>query len=148
MNNMANDQYDEMVKQISPDSPIVINCIKAFGVGGIFSVIGQLVSNWLTGMGIVQDSVSAYTAIILIFLGVVLTGFNLYSRLGRFAGAGSIVPITGFANAVAAAAIEFKKEGIILGMGAKIFVIAGPVIAYGVLSSFIVGIVYYISKIL
>lgn len=139
-------EYKEMVEQISPNSPLLLNCIKAFLVGGTICIIGQFIHNFFTNMGIGEEPTSAFTVITLVFLGVFLTGFNLYSRLGRFAGGGSIVPITGFANAVASAAMEFKKEGAILGLGARIFAIAGPVICYGIFSSFIVGIVYYILK--
>lgn len=148
MNEYTKQQYGEMVKQMSPDSPIVTNCIKAFCVGGIISVIGQLITNFLSGIGLNTDITASYTAIILIFIGVSVTGFNLYSKLGKFAGAGSIVPITGFANAIAAAAIEFKKEGLVLGLGSKIFTLAGSVIVYGVTSSFIIGLIYYITKII
>ena len=137
-------KYDELVKQVSPNSPIVTNCIKAFVVGGLISCIGQFIMNTLTNMGLEQDATSAYTAIILVFLGVLLTGFNLYGKIGKFAGAGSIVPITGFANAIASPAMEFKKEGLILGLAGKMFVVAGPVIVYGTVTSMIVGLCYYL----
>lgn len=148
MNRYAKQEYSDMVDQLSPDSPIVSNCVKAFCVGGLISIGGQLIHNWLTNMGLSQETTAAYTAIILIFFGVAVTGLNLYSRLGKFAGAGSIVPITGFANAVSSAAIEFKKEGLVLGLGSKIFVLAGSVIVYGVTSSFVIGLIYYISQIM
>jgi len=137
-------KYDELVKQVSPNSPIVTNCIKAFLVGGLISCIGQFIMNSLTNMGVAQDETAAYTAIILVFLGVLLTGLNLYGKIGKFAGAGSIVPITGFANAVASPAMEFKKEGLVLGLAAKMFVVAGPVIVYGTVTSMIVGLCYYL----
>lgn len=140
----AQQKYDELVKQVSPNSPIVTNCIKAFVVGGLISCIGQFISNVFINMGLEKEIASSYTAIILVFLGVLLTGLNLYGKLGKFAGAGSIVPITGFANAVASPAMEFKKEGWILGVGAKIFVVAGPVIVYGTITSMIVGLIYYL----
>ena len=143
---ITKDQYKEMVEQISPNSPILLNCLKAFLVGGTICVIGQIIHNFFENMGISYDQSSAFTVITLVFIGSILTAFNLYSKLGRFAGGGSIVPITGFANAVAAAAVEFKKEGAIAGLGTKIFSIAGPVICYGIFSSFIVGIIYYVSK--
>lgn len=142
----TNEQYDQLVKEHSPDSPIISNCLKAFVVGGMISILGQFIHNTLTNMSVSTEHVPAYTAIILVFIGVALTTFNLYSRIGRFSGAGSIVPITGFANAVASAAVEFKKEGFILGLGAKLFTIAGPVIAYGVATSMVVGLVYYFIK--
>lgn len=137
-------KYDELVKQVSPNSPIVTNCLKAFVVGGLICCIGQFISNNLTNMGLEKDITTSYTAIILIFIGVLLTGLNLYGKLGKFAGAGSIVPITGFANSVASPAMEFKKEGFILGLGAKIFVVAGPVIVYGTITSMVVGLIYYL----
>ena len=141
---MEQQKYDELVKQVSPNSPIVLNCVKAFLVGGLISTFGQVIMNTLRGFGLGQDHVSAYTTIILIFIGVGLTGLNLYSKLGKFAGAGSIVPITGFANSVAAPAMEFKKEGYVLGLGAKLFVVAGPVLVYGISTSMIVGLLYYL----
>lgn len=145
MNPYTQQEYSQLVDEVSPDSPLVSNCLKAFMVGGVISVIGQIIHNYLTAAtGISAENVPAYTAIILVLMGVLLTGLNLYSRLGRFAGAGSIVPITGFANAVASSAVEFKKEGFVLGLGAKIFIIAGPVIAYGVAASMVVGLVYYL----
>ena len=110
--------YDKMVKEASPDSPIVLNCIKAFVSGGFICTIGQLASAILTGLG-------------------------LYGKLGKYCGAGTIVPITGFANSVVSPAIEFKKEGFVFGMAAKMFLIAGPVIVYGTLTSIIVGLIYY-----
>lgn len=143
MDRYSNEEYAKLVDEVSPDSPLIKNGVRAFLVGGSISVVGQVIHNMLVNINIHIDSVPAYTAIILVFLGVLLTAFNVYSRLGRFAGAGSIVPITGFANAIASAAVEFKKEGFILGLGAKLFTIAGPVIAYGVATSMIVGVIYY-----
>lgn len=137
-------KYDELVKQVSPNSPIVTNCIKAFVVGGFICCIGQFITNTLTNMGLEKEVTTSYTAIILIFIGVLLTGLNLYGKIGKFAGAGSIVPITGFANSVASPAMEFKKEGFILGLGAKMFVVAGPVIVYGTVTSMVVGLIYYL----
>ncbi len=141
---MTKEQYDEMVKKASPNSPIVKNCIKAFIVGGIICTIGQIITNIAKFYGASTEDAGTYTSVILVIAASVLTGLGLYSKLGKFAGAGSIVPITGFSNSVTSPAIEFKKEGMILGLGAKIFIVAGPVILYGVLTSVIVGIVYYI----
>lgn len=141
---MTKEQYDEMVKKASPNSPIVKNCIKAFIVGGIICTIGQIITNIAKFYGASTEDAGTYTSVILVIAASVLTGLGLYSKLGKFAGAGSIVPITGFSNSVTSPAIEFKKEGMILGLGAKIFIVAGPVILYGVLASVIVGIVYYI----
>lgn len=139
-------QYEKMVEKASPNSHIFLDCIKAFLVGGIICTIGQFIMNILLNNGFSRDDSSIYTSVILIGIASLLTGLGLYPKLGKFAGAGSIVPITGFSNSVTAPAIEFKKEGYILGVGAKIFTIAGPVILYGTLTSMIVGIIYYISK--
>lgn len=137
------ESYKKMVEKASPNSHVVKNCIKAFIVGGIICCIGQLITNILANHGFSQEESSIYTSVILIFLASLFTGPGWYSKLGKFAGAGSIVPITGFSNSVTAPAIEFKKEGYVLGVGAKIFIIAGPVILYGTLTSIVVGIIYY-----
>jgi len=142
----SKDKYGQLVKEVSPNSPILTNCIKAFIIGGLISVLGQIVMNIITSQGVEKDIAGTYTTVILILAGVVLTGFGVYDKLGKFAGAGSIVPVTGFANAVAAPTIEFKKEGLVLGLGAKMFIVAGPVILYGLLSSVLVGVIYYFIK--
>lgn len=141
---LSKEKYSEMVKKSSPNSPIITNCIKAFIVGGIICCLGQLINNICKNYGFSTEESSTYTSMILILIASILTGLGLYSKIGKFAGAGSIVPITGFSNSVTAPAIEFKKEGFILGLGAKIFIVAGPVILYGTLTSVIVGIIYYI----
>lgn len=135
-------QYAEMVKQVSPNSKIMSNCLRAFWVGGAICAFGQLITNIISNMGYTFDQTSMATSIILIFIAALLTGVGLYERLGKYAGAGSIVPITGFSNSMVAPAIEFKKEGYVFGVGAKMFTIAGPVIVYGTLTSVIVGIIY------
>lgn len=139
-------EFQNMVKKASPNSNLLSNCIKAFAVGGIICSIGQFFTNILTNYGFSKSDTALYTSIILIFIASVLTGFGLYSKIGKFAGAGSIVPITGFSNSVTSPALEFKKEGFILGLGAKIFIIAGPVILYGTLASVLVGTIYYFVK--
>jgi len=139
-------QYQKMVEKASPNSPIFLNCIKAFIIGGIICCIGQFFTNIFGNLGYAKEETGLYTSAILIILASILTGLGLYSKLGKFAGAGSIVPITGFSNSVSSPAIEFKKEGYILGVGAKIFLIAGPVILYGVLTSIIVGLIYYFLR--
>lgn len=136
-------KYKKMVEKASPNSPILINCIKAFLVGGTICLIGEAINNFFQLFNFSKEDCGLYTSCILIFISSMLTGTGLYSKLGKFAGAGSIVPITGFSNSVTSPAIEFKKEGFILGVGAKIFLIAGPVILYGVLTSILVGIIYY-----
>lgn len=136
--------YDKMVKEASPNSPVFTNCIKAFISGGLICVLGQAILNFFGQYSFTEEEAALLTSIVLILLSAILTGVGLYGKLGKFCGAGTIVPITGFANSVVSPAIEFKKEGLIFGMAAKMFIIAGPVIVYGVLSSMAVGIVYYI----
>ena len=139
-------EFQEMVKKASPNSKVFTNCIKAFVVGGLICSLGQFITNILSNHGFSQNDTGIYTSIILILIASILTGLGIYGKIGKFAGAGSIVPITGFSNSVTSPAIEFKKEGYILGLGAKIFIIAGPVILYGTLTSVIVGIIYYFVK--
>ncbi|MBO5143364.1 MAG: stage V sporulation protein AC [Clostridia bacterium] len=135
--------YQEYVDQKTPNSPIWFNILKAFIVGGIICCIGQGITDWLKSLGLDEKTVSATTSVILVFTGIFLTAIGVYSKIGKFAGAGSIVPITGFANSIASPAIEFKSEGLVLGVGAKLFQIAGPVLVYGITSSIIVGVIYY-----
>lgn len=141
--NFTKQEYSKYVKSVSPNSKLFINIIKAFVVGGIICVIGQMIFNWLKGIGLDPEMVSGLTSTIMIFLGAFFTALNIYDELGRFAGAGSIVPITGFANSVVSPAMEFKTEGYIMGTAAKMFVIAGPVIVFGICSSVLVGIIHY-----
>ncbi|MDD5945432.1 MAG: stage V sporulation protein AC [Clostridia bacterium] len=138
-------EYEQMVKNASPDSPIFTDCIKAFVSGGLICVFGQIMRNYFTSMGLSQDDTGLAVSLILIAIAVLLTGFGLFGKIGKFCGAGTVVPITGFANSVASPAIEFKKEGWVFGLGAKMFQVAGPVIVYGTVTSFIVGIIYYIA---
>ncbi|WP_110463053.1 stage V sporulation protein AC [Ruminiclostridium sufflavum] len=137
------EEYAEHVKRASPNSKIFINIIKAFIVGGLICDIGQFIINMLKARGLDSEVVSNITSIIMIFLGALLTALNIYNVIGKFAGAGSIVPITGFANSVVSPAIEFKTEGYVMGLGAKMFVIAGPVIVFGVCSAMIAGVIHY-----
>jgi len=139
----TNEEYSEYVKKVSPNSKLFTNIIKAFVVGGIICVIGQIIVNILKARGLNADMVSSLTSIIMVFIGSLLTALNVYDEIGRFAGAGSIVPITGFANSVVSPAMEYKTEGYIMGMGAKMFAIAGPVIVFGICSSIIAGIIHY-----
>jgi len=138
--------YSEMIKAASPSSTTVANCIKAFLVGGAICAFAQIIQNILLRTGLIRDDASLVTASILIAVAILLTVLGIYNKLGKFAGAGSIVPITGFANAIAAPAIEHKSEGLVLGVGAKMFVIAGPVIVYGLAASVVVGLVYYFVR--
>ena len=139
-------EYQQRVKELSPNSHTARDCFRAFVVGGIICVIGQAITNMFSKNGLSQNETGMYTSMVLIFIASLLTGLGVYQKIGRFAGAGSIVPITGFSNSVTSPALEFKKEGFILGLGAKIFIVAGPVILYGTLTSVLVGLVYYFVK--
>ena len=137
--------YQNYVKQSMPKSHLLKECVMAFIVGGLICVLGEA----LNDLGemvfrLDEDGVNAFRSAVLIFLGALFTGIGIYDVLGRFAGAGSIVPITGFANSIVSPALEYKWEGYVLGVGAKLFTIAGPVLVYGISSSIIVGIIYYI----
>jgi stage V sporulation protein AC len=143
-NKMSPSEYETFIKDKMPKPKLLSNCIKAFIVGGLICDIGQFITNSLKGLKLDQDQVSAGTAIILVFLGAFFTGLGIYDKLGKFAGAGSIVPITGFSNSIVSPAMEFKREGFIFGVGAKMFVIAGPVLVYGISASVMVGIIYYL----
>ena len=131
---------------MTPKANCSVNCIKAFIVGGIICAIGQLFTMVLMKMGISKDEAALWTTVGLVFVSALLTGLNIYPLITTWGGAGSLVPITGFANSVAAPAIEYKKEGQVFGIGCKIFTIAGPVIVYGILTSWIAGIIYLIGK--
>ncbi len=146
MPDVTEKEYSRIVKDLSPKSSTLRNCVRAFFVGGTICLLAEFFKQWLMTYDIIEKDASMYTSVVLIFLAILLTGLGLYQKLGNFAGAGSIVPITGFANSVASPAIEFKKEGYILGVGAKIFIIAGPVILYGTLSSIVVGVIYFFLK--
>ena len=136
--------YQDYVDKKSPNSPIGINIIKAFFVGGFICLIGQFINDFWAWRDLSQDDASAATSITLVFIGIFLTAINVYSKIGKFAGAGSIVPITGFANSIASPAIEFKSEGLVLGVGAKLFQVAGPVLVYGISTSIVVGLIYFL----
>ena len=137
-------QYQDYVKKITPVHSLGLNMCKAFLTGGIICVLGQFILNYAKSLGLDKDTSGSWCSLILILISVILTGLNLYSKIGRFGGAGSLVPITGFANSVASSAIEYKAEGQVFGIGCKIFTIAGPVILYGILSSWILGVIYYL----
>ena len=132
-------QYEEYVKAVTPVHSLPLNMCKAFFTGGVICVVGQVILNYADNLGLDKDTAGSWCSLILILFSVILTGCNLYSKIGRFGGAGSLVPITGFANSVASSAIEYKAEGQVFGIGCKIFTIAGPVILYGILSSWILG---------
>lgn len=143
---VTKEEYKKMVEQYSPNSNLLMDCLKAFVVGGLICDLGQFITNFLININYSKDEAAMINTITLIFLGSILTGLGIYEKIGKFSGAGSIVPITGFSNSVTAPAIEFKREGLVFGTGAKMFTIAGPVILYGVLTSFVVGIIYYLVK--
>ena len=139
-------KYSEMTKKASPPSPKVKDFIWAYIVGGAICVIGQLFNELYTTMGLSEKAVKMAVPVSVIFLAALLTGFGLFDKIAKRAGAGTLVPITGFANAVVSPAIEFKNEGYILGVGAKIFTIAGPVIMYGTVASVIYGLIYWMIQ--
>lgn len=140
----AQQEYDKMVKKASPNSPIWANCLKAFVSGGLICTGGQVLLNLFLERNLTEEEAALCVSITLIGIAVLLTALGLYEKLGKVCGAGTIVPITGFANSVASPAIEFKKEGMVFGMAAKMFLVAGPVIVYGTLTSMLVGFVYYL----
>lgn len=139
-------EYQEYISQVTPTNKLGIQMVKAFIVGGIICTIGQGIINYSKYLGATEDEAAGWCTLLLILGSVILTGCHIYSKIVAFGGAGALVPITGFANSVAAPAIEFKKEGQVYGIGTKIFTIAGPVILYGILCSWILGIIYYIVQ--
>ena len=141
---ISKEEYLKQVNDKTEKSPIIKNIIFAFIVGGFICCIGQAITNLCIYYNIDKKDASLISTVTLIFLGAFLTAINVYSKIGKYAGAGSVVPITGFSNSVVAPAIEFKSEGYILGLGANMFKVAGPVLVYGILTSFIVGFFYYI----
>ena len=141
-------QYQDYVKQKTPVHNLRSNMVKAFVTGGIISVVGQFFLNYFSGIGLNKELSGSWTSILLILISVLLTGFNIYPRIAKWGGAGALVPITGFANSVAAPSIEYQKEGQVFGIGCKIFTIAGPVILYGIVVSWALGLGYWILKII
>ena len=137
-------EYNNYVSDVTPKHSCLLNCIKAFITGGTICMIGQIFMTLFLNAGMSNDKSASFTTLSLILLSVLLTGLNIYPLITKWGGAGSLVPITGFANSVVAPAIEYKKEGQVFGIGCKIFTIAGPVILYGILSSWVAGIIYYI----
>jgi stage V sporulation protein AC len=145
---MTEKQYSKLVDELSPKSPMGWDCVAAFVVGGAICTLGQVLINLYTQFGMEKQDASTAASMSLVVLSALFTGLSLYDNLAKYAGAGTLVPITGFANSIAAPAVEFKTEGFILGVGAKMFTIAGPVIVYGVSASVVYGIVYWITTIL
>ena len=142
---MTQRQYEKLAKEISPKSPLGRDCLNAFLVGGGICVLGQAILNGCQALGLDKESAGTAECIVLICLSALLTGLSLYDNIAKFAGAGTLVPITGFANSIASPAVEFKTEGFILGVGAKMFTIAGPVIVYGLSASVVYGLIYWIT---
>ena len=138
--------YEDYVNAVTPTHSLPANMVKAFLVGGIICVLGQAILYWCGSMGMDEKTAGSWCSVTLIFLSALTTGLNLYPRMAKWGGAGTLVPITGFANSVAAPALEYQKEGQVFGIGCKIFTIAGPVILYGILSSWVLGIIYMIMK--
>lgn len=134
-------QYDKLVKEKSPNSPILKDCFNAFWVGGLICSIGQIILDFCIFKGMDPTLASTVVSIVLIAISATLTALNLFNRIGKFAGAGSLVPITGFANSVVSPAIEYKSEGYVMGVGGKMFTVAGPVLVFGISTSIIVGII-------
>ena len=141
--NITKERFSKMVDKTSPDSKLFSNCLKAFLVGGLICLLAQFLTARYMAMGADKDLAGTLSLLSLVFLAALSTGMGMFDNLAKFGGAGAIVPITGFANAVAAPAIEFKKEGFIFGVGAKMFVIAGPVIVYGLAASSLAGFAYW-----
>ena len=145
---MTQKEYGKLVQDMAPKSPIVKDCLFAFVIGGLICTIGQLIMNCYTALGLDKTDAGTATSMTLVAISALLTGLSLYDNIAKYAGAGTLVPITGFANSIAAPAVEFKTEGFILGVGAKMFTIAGPVIVYGVSASVVYGLIYWIWTLL
>lgn len=145
---MTEKQYGKLVKEMSPKSPMWRDCAGAFIIGGLICTLGQAFLNLYVYLGMEKEQAGTAASMSLVALSALLTGLSLYDDIAKVAGAGTLVPITGFANSISAPAVEFKTEGFVLGVGAKIFTIAGPVIVYGVSASVVYGLIYWISTLL
>ena len=144
-----NEKYNEYVKQVTPTSNLFLDMLKAFVLGGLICCVGQFITNVaMNSFSLDQKDAASWCSMILVLISIILTSFNVYPLLATWGGAGALVPITGFANGVCASAIEFKKEGQVFGIGCQIFKIAGPVILYGIFSSWVLGFVYWVLKML
>ncbi|MBQ2922738.1 MAG: stage V sporulation protein AC [Tyzzerella sp.] len=145
MNKEKQEQYKAYVEKKTPKNNVYFNMIKAFITGGIICVVGQVILDFCKSQGLSEEIAGSWTSLILVLISVILTGFNIYPRIAQWGGAGALVPITGFANSVAAPAIEYQKEGQVFGIGCKIFTIAGPVLLYGIFTSWVLGVLYWIT---
>lgn len=139
-------QYDELIKQVSPNTKVSKTLPKAFLIGGLICSFGEICRKLFISLGASSFSASNWVSILLIFITALLTGVGLFNKIAKFSGAGTFVPITGFANAMVAPALEFRTEGLVGGLAAKMFIIAGPVIVYGIFSSWVFGVIYYIIR--
>jgi stage V sporulation protein AC len=135
-------EYQKMVNSLRPSPPLIRNALAAFSVGGFICALAQIFFNQFMQIGLTTQDAGTATVVFMIFIGTLLTGFGIYDNLGKFAGAGSIIPITGFANAIVASALEWKREGYIFGVATKMFTIAGPVLVYGIFSSAIIALIF------
>ena len=142
---MTEREYGKLVEELSPKSPMWRDCLNAFWIGGLICTVGQVFIDWYTALGLEKEQAGTAASMTLVALSALLTGLSLYDNIAKYGGAGTLVPITGFANAISAPAVEFKTEGFILGVGAKMFTIAGPVIVYGVSASVAYGLIYWIT---
>ena len=143
---MTEKQYQTLAEEMAPKSPMGKDCFHAFWIGGLICVLGQVFMNWYTNLGMDKQDAGTLASMTLVALSALLTGLSLYDNIAKHAGAGTLVPITGFANSISAPAVEFKTEGFVLGVGAKMFTIAGPVIVYGVSASVLYGVIYWITS--
>lgn len=142
---MNEQEYGKLVEEMSPKSPICRDCWNAFWIGGLICTLGQVFVNWYGKLGLDKEMSGTAASMSLVVLSALLTGLSLYDDIAKHAGAGTLVPITGFANSIAAPAVEFKTEGMVLGVAAKMFTIAGPVIVYGLCASVVYGVIYWIT---
>lgn len=148
-NKHISERYLKLVDQLTPKSAFGMGLLRAFVVGGLICIVGQLVADaGMAWLSLSKEDTGVFASIVMVFLGSLLTGLGLYDQIGKFAGAGSIVPITGFANSIVSSAMEFRREGLVTGVGAKLFLIAGPVLVYGIGSSVIVGIIAWIVEVI
>ena len=141
-------EYKNFAKSKRPKPPLLKNMIIAFIVGGIICTIGQFVLSFFISRGLTPGQAGGPTSIVMIFIGAFLTGIGVYDKIGKYAGAGSVVPITGFANSIVSPAMEFKREGFVFGVASKMFIVAGPVLVYGITSATLIGLIYYLLKLL
>jgi stage V sporulation protein AC len=148
LSEMSNQEYQNYVRSRAPASPLAKDCVWAFVVGGLICVLGQLLHDWYSSMGLSEDQAGMAVSLSLIALAALATGLNVFDNLAKHAGAGTLVPITGFANSVVSPAMEFRSEGIVTGMAAKMFVVAGPVIVFGVSASVVYGLILWVVQLL